>query len=296
MFRISSVILLFLLISLIAYSPARTKNNALLNKKKPSSFLPLTLDKIHFKDTTFTLNDRDYPVKVNIKIPAVPKPVGIILALHGWSLPATDWCLKTSLCEKALKQGYIIILPDMGKSIYQSGFFPETDLKYRIFPTRLWLEKICFSYLQQKFNLLMPGQRNFVLGLSTGARGSSLLVMDCPDIFIGAGLLSMDCDQTLMPDDPLCSAFYGQYKKFKDRWKNTDNIITLIKKFNVPVYIGHGLVDKIVSSHQSILFYNELKKIHPGLEVKINIDKNAGHDYKYWDSEIDNILNFFKGL
>ena len=95
-------------------------------------------------------------------------------------------------------------------------------------------------YFQRQYKLLLPGQKNYLLGLSTGARGVALLSLDCPKIFVKAAGLSGDYDQTQMPNDNLMKGFYGPYTDFKDRWTGKDNAVYRFKELQVPIYLGHG--------------------------------------------------------
>ena len=58
---------------------------------------------------------------------------GTILALHGWNLPHLDWCTKTSLCEKAKEQGYIVVLPNMGRAHILTVIIQKREKKTGIF-------------------------------------------------------------------------------------------------------------------------------------------------------------------
>jgi len=228
----------------------------------------------------------------NIYIKYTPNKVkGTFLMLHGWNLPPLDWCNKTTICQKAIAKGYNVVLPDMGKSIYHYQIYKETRKDWHKSPTRVWLVKKIFPLLQSK-NLLLATQNNFIVGLSTGARGVALICIDCPKLFRGAAALSGDYQQGEIPHDNLCIGYYGPYSKFKQRWLNVDNVIRYIDKFKTPIYLGHGIYDKVCTAYQTKLFYKELKKTNAKLKVKLNLPK-ASHDYKYWASEVDNILEFF---
>ena len=252
------------------------------------------VDKISVaNDITIVLKDRSFDVKIHIKYPDSVPVRGAILALHGWNLPALDWCEKTTLCQKAKQNGYIVILPEMGKSTYQNEFYKETRTNYRRTPTRKWLVDTAFTYLADSLNLLKPSQQNFVLGLSTGARGAALLALDCPEIFVAMASLSGDCDQTLMPTESIYIGFYGQMKQFPERWSGTDNILNRVAELKVPTYLGHGAADKVSPPEQTVLLYNEIKAKCPQLKCKLHIDSLAKHNYKYWDSEVDAVLRFF---
>ncbi|TAE46226.1 MAG: alpha/beta hydrolase, partial [Cytophagales bacterium] len=64
------------------------------------------------------------------------------------------------------------------------------------------------------------------------------------------------------------------------------------KNFKTPIYLGHSKQDNIVPINQTQLFYEALKKNQPKLKVKLNLI-DGGHDYKYWNKEVENILQFF---
>lgn len=63
-----------------------------------------TKDLLPKHDTEIFVNGR----KVIIKISSDAEKKGSILVLHGWNLPAGDWCTKTTLCEKAAGHGYFL--------------------------------------------------------------------------------------------------------------------------------------------------------------------------------------------
>lgn len=289
------VLILLVIISLSFFIYSRngesniSKYDSIYRKKPDSVSLKNLLPK---HDTAIFLNNR----KVLIKSSNSSEKKGTILVLHGWNLPPEEWCTKTTLCDKATEQGYCLILPDMGKSNYQKCSFPETRIEWRKEPSRFWLIDTLIPYLQKEFSLLLNGDRNFILGLSTGARGVALVVLDMPGFFKGAAALSGDYDQSKIPHDNIYNGFYGPFNKFKKRWDTIDNAVYRIKEFNTPFYLGHGKLDKVCPPEQTKLFYDSLVKYHSTLKVVLNMPANAGHDYNYWGSEVDNILNFFEEI
>jgi enterochelin esterase-like enzyme len=242
-------------------------------------------------DTDINVDNR----KVIVKTSGSTEKKGTILVLHGWNLPPEEWCTKTTLCEKASELGYFLVLPDMGRSNYQRCSFPETRNEWRNEPGRFWIIDTLIPFIQKEFSLLWDDERNFIVGLSTGARGVALVILDEPKLFKGAAALSGDYDQSKIPDDNIYNGFYGPYNKFKKRWDTADNAVYRIKEFNTPFYLGHGKLDKVCPPEQTKLFYDSLIKYHPKLQVELNMP-DAGHDYNYWDSEVDNILKFFEGI
>ena len=289
-FIIIALIILLLLIFILSYfiSIFETKANSASSydtcKINTDSSIK---NKSPKTDTLLTINNR----KVFIKVPS-EKRKGVFLMLHGWNLPADDWCTKTSICDKVTKLGFYVVLPDMGKSLYQDINYPETRADMLIYPTRSWLSDTLIPLLKKDFGLLIENDNNYIVGLSTGARGVALVLLDFPYLFKGAAALSGDYDQVKLPTDRLVTAFYGAFGTYKERWQKIDNPVFRINEFKTPIYLGHGKKDKVVPPEQTIEFYDSLKKYHPALKIKLNMPE-AAHDYNYWDSEVDNIINFF---
>jgi len=253
-----------------------------------TSFSPyISKGKTPLHDTTLIVNGR----KVLIKIYDTNKK-GTFLMLQGWNLPVEDWYTKTSICQKVLSQGYCIVLPDMGKSIYHEKVFPETRSDWKVYPTRKWLCDTLIPLLQKEYALLLENETNYLVGLSTGARGVALTLLEFKKLFKAAAALSGDYNQLKMPADNLMKGYYGPMDLYSERWTNTDNPINKIQEYQTPLYLGHGKLDNVVPAEQTRLFYDSLKKVHPKLKLKLHMPE-AQHDYNYWESETDSILNFF---
>jgi pimeloyl-ACP methyl ester carboxylesterase len=254
---------------------------------------------------------------INIWIQNPPDSIpmrGTLLLLPGWDYSFTKWCDSTNVCITALRKGFAVVAPDMGRSIYASRYFPETRKDLMAYPTLTWLDS-ALEILRSGYPLF--GAKNLVLGLSTGARGVALICEKRPDFFHAAAALSGDFNQYNMPNDRLMAAVYG---KFGDRWKNEDNPVSAIDAFKTPIYIGHGAMDKVVPSGQSQEFYDSLvsrrsravkgkdfggvkarvKSTQEGTgnkganpNIKLHIDPRAGHNFAYWRSELPAVWEFF---
>jgi hypothetical protein len=240
-------------------------------------------------DTTFVLKGDT----VSILFPTTPVR-GQILVLPGWNFSRNKCCKESSFCKKALEKGYVLVLPEMGKSIYASAVYAETRKDWFGYPQLKWVTDTLIQFLQMQAGLFKPGQSNYIFGISTGGRGVALIAEHAAKLFKAGASLSGDYDQRLQPSDNLMKGFYGDYTSFKSRWEGEDNALLNASKVLIPVYLGHGLDDKIVSVKQTELFYKELKKINPQLQHQLHLAKAQGHNYAYWDSETDAVLNFFE--
>ncbi len=230
---------------------------------------------------------------VDIRLPAQGEIKGNIIVLPGWSFSKEDWCNKSTLCNKALAQGYCLILPEMSKSVYSGAYYPETVKDWQKFPNKAWITTDMIPTLQKKHNILLSTQKNFILGLSTGGRGVALIALAQPTLFTAVASISGDFDQTQMATDRLMIGYYGSYLSFKSRWEGEDNPTKQAHLWQTPIYLGHGKMDNIVPFTQTKMFYDAVKKHNPTLKMKLNLPAKAMHDYAYWDSEVDNMLAFF---
>lgn len=220
-------------------------------------------------------------------------PKGTIILLHGWNFSPTEWCEKSSICDSALKRGYNLILPNLGKSTYHWQTYPETRKDYLKYPTRKWMYDSLFVYLQKSFSVLKAGQNNFVAGISTGGRGAALFALEHPELFKAAVCLSADFDQSLLKGEPINTGFYGPFEKFPDRWKGKDNIYNRASELKVPLLLIHGKKDKMCPYTQSESFYAKISMNNNPLGHQIILSKNDGHTYAFWSAQSEIILNFF---
>ncbi|MCX6351678.1 MAG: alpha/beta hydrolase [Bacteroidetes bacterium] len=257
-------------------------------QEKTSSVLRTPSPKEKEKKETITINN----VLVDVLTP-VGEIKGDILVLPGWNFNRKLWCDSSSLCTKALAKGYRLVMPEMGKSIYSSQYFPETRKDWRHEPTINWITDSLLPEMKRRKVFIT--KNNFLLGLSTGARGVVLIAEKTKNFFAAGAALSGDYNPTTMTTDNLIKGYYGSYEKFPLRWKNIDNATTDLKKLNIPIYFGHGTNDKVVPPNQTKDFYTLLQKENPNPKTKLNMPK-AGHNFKYWDAEVEHVLGYFDGV
>ena len=269
----SKIIITFFLLNLLLHLPGTAKE---------SEVTEITIASSHEKTAQ--------KIPVTIYTPASHIIRGNILLLPGWKHSRHRWLKETSIKKTADQYQFRLICPEMNTSVYASRYFPETWLKWSDTPGLVWVRKFLIPALQKK-DMLMPGQNNFVLGLSTGGRGATLVTLDNPDLFKATAALSGDFDQTAMPEDKLMTAVYGSFAKFPERWE-LDNPMKQAKKWNTPLYLAHGTNDQVVPPSQTKLFYTVTHNLHVALDIKLSMP-DGGHDYNFWSAETENALIFF---
>lgn len=230
----------------------------------------------------------------DLYVPVSP-PVGAILVLPGWNFPRTSWVENSDLVKYAQKYGYALILPEMGQTIYESSYYPETTRRWNNVPGGEFINHRFIPEIQTRHNLLQPGQNNTLLGLSTGGRGVALIALANPGLFVAGASLSGDFSQENMPTDNLMRAVYGEIDQFPQRWLGVDNPQARIAEWTMPLFLSHGTADEVVPESQSRLFYIKYLQAHQGdtQVIEYHPVADAGHDYVFWNSQLEGIFKFF---
>ncbi|MCS7074464.1 MAG: esterase family protein, partial [Bacteroidia bacterium] len=220
---------------------------------------------------------------VRIIIREPNQPVGTIVVLPGWNHAAEKVCQETSFCQQALSKGYRIILPDMQKSVYLDSIYPETSAWLANQPNFSWIQSYFIPWLSEQFWGQM-NQPKILIGISTGGRGAVKISLRFPTLFDKVYSLSGDFIPELQPNDPLMRASLGSMVRFPERWK-TENL-TLFPITQHKIVLFHGKQDKIVPVSQSIEFHKRMKSDN----IQIRIHETAGHDFRYWNECLQDIL------
>ncbi|MCB1175680.1 MAG: prolyl oligopeptidase family serine peptidase [Leptospiraceae bacterium] len=236
--------------------------------------------------------DQSGGVAVTVYTPAQKPLLGNVLVLPGWKFSPSRWLNETNLQSLADEYRLRLICPAMHSSIYASQYYPETRLKWGPVPGQKWILERLLPDLQSR-GVLRADQNNYLLGLSTGGRGVALLALARPNLFRAGAALSGDYDQSALPRDRLMTAVYGAYDRFPERWTGKDNPHQQVSKWQMPLYLAHGTIDRVVPYSQSASFYQALRSAHSGIEVVLQ-SPAAGHDFRFWGSQNKPAFDFFR--
>lgn len=278
-------------------------------------------------DTVYFVPYRSKSIRVEIQVSkavGASTPRKMLLLLPGWNYADTQWCTRTLVCSTALARGYDVMLVEMGKSVYMDSLYPEMRVDYREHPTRLWLWNEVLKPLQvrgyftdkgipedsvrmlngkvvyKSMRLPIP---TFVMGLSTGARGSLLLALEHPEALRGCAGLSGDYNPLLMKFDNLMINCLGKYEAAPLRWRGSNNIQLRINELKVPCYLAHGEADDVVPVQQSQQLYDthEKYRLLAGNSAKLSpmklvLVRGGLHNYKFWNTAGLQALDFFDSM
>lgn len=221
-----------------------------------------------------------------------------IIALHGYNLPAKEWETESPVARLANDYNMVIVCPDMGKTLYEFSFYPESTEKWGGMPGGRFIADVLIPFLRNNYGLARDRKRTGIMGISTGGRGALLVAASRSDLVGAAAGLSGDYDPASMPRDRILTLIYGPYKDFRDRWENDDNIMKLATHLkDTPVYLWHGESDSVVPFEQSMLLAVQLKKLQKasggGYDVTFNKAKHAVHTWRYWGRALPEVMAFF---
>ncbi len=244
----------------------------------------------HRNDTTFKIKRANYDVNVYLLANNNFFTRGTVILLHGWDLSPLSWCDQTSFCNELLSMGYHVIIPDMGKSVYASQYYPETVKTMAMYPQLPFVLDTLLPFLQDSIHILNSSHNNFLIGYSMGARGALAIAENTENIFSRLVLISGEYDQTLIPEDNILTMYFGSYQQFPERWEGKDNLLRNIDKLNIPVLILHGQDDDVISAIQSDTLAKVLENKNK-FYIK-TIYNNYGHDFDFVQKTVKDVNVF----
>jgi S-formylglutathione hydrolase FrmB len=224
--------------------------------------------------------------------PDAAKRYPLVLALHGWNHTPELFRDKGKLERWADLYGVVIAVPAMGKTVYETAFYPESKKAWGAIPGTRWVGEVILPYVRKSYAVYGDRAHTAVIGYSTGGRGAVLLAEAYPE-FAFAGSASGTFD--LMRLDPkdgeykIHAVIYGPRDKFAERWER-DNCVTparLHQLDGTAIYAVHSGQDKVVKPDQ-------LEALRKALDERAATRKNAAdaqialqpeggaHDWPYW--------------
>ena len=216
------------------------------------------------------------------------KKYPLVIALHGWDHSPELFKSKSDLASLADQYGLVIAAPSMGKTVYETRFYPETKGEWTTAPGTRWVAEVILPYLRHHFAVWEDRAHTAVIGYSTGGRGAVLLAEAYPE-FAFAGSLSGTYDMmTLKPAEgeyKIHAVVYGARDAFKERWQ-LDNCVAparLAKLRGTRLFIAHGAKDRVVTLDQLEALRSALKG--SGAEAELVVAPEGGHDWSFWNSQ-----------
>ena len=220
-----------------------------------------------------------------------------VIALHGYNLPSREWESESLIVQYAENYNIVVVCPEMGKTVYEYAYYPETTEKWGPMPGGQFVSSVLIPYLRSTYGLARSRSKTGMLGVSTGGRGALLVACKNPELIGAAAGLSGDYDPSSMPRDRILAAVYGPYKDFKDRWENDDNIMKLaVNLKDTPVYLWYAAKDTVVPPEQTTMFAMRLKQLQKqggNYNVTMGKEPHGVHQWRYWRKAMPEAMAFF---
>ncbi len=211
-----------------------------------------------------------------------------VLVLPGWNFDKAAWGKHTALYAVADSLGWRLVMPQMLRSIYASRFYPETQAAYRSAPSLSWISDSLLPQLQL-LGIFLPTRANYLIGLSTGARGVARVAWVTDTLFAAGVALSGDYAHTDTTDKLLIQS-YGSYSAHRARWA-MDEPLRAVGAMRVPLYLAHAGDDRIVPQAQTVAYAYELmqaqaERLPNGRRSMLMLQPSGGHTWAYWNAEL----------
>lgn len=223
--------------------------------------------------------------------PAAARKAPLVLALHGWNHTPEQFRDKADLEILADRHGLVLALPAMGKTVYESAFYPQTRQAWAAIPGARWIGEVVLPRLREQYAVATDRAHTAVIGYSTGGRGALLLAQSYEAVAF-AGSLSGTFDLArLAPSDgeyKIHAAVYGPRRQFAERWQ-LDNVVAserVSRLAGTALFLGHGGRDRVVGQEQLTALVDELEaQERRSAGVQVVRAPEGAHDWAYWNSQ-----------
>jgi S-formylglutathione hydrolase FrmB len=221
------------------------------------------------------------------RAPAGPAPV--VIALHGWNGRPEDWQRGPSLAALAEQHGVVVACPDLGTSVYESRYYPESRGRWHAAPGAVFVGEVVLPAVRA-----LPGVRQdrggtAIIGYSTGGRGALVVAERCAEFAFAASLSGTYDLGLLRPAEgeyKIHAVVLGPRARYAARWRDEDVAVDARAPAlrGVGLYLAHGGADRIVGVSQLRAMERFLARHE--LTAEVGVDPAAGHEWRFWEGQL----------
>jgi S-formylglutathione hydrolase FrmB len=227
-----------------------------------------------------------------VYVPKAPDPEGRwALLLHGWNQAAADWDTRTTVETHAERLGWVLVAPDMGKSVYATQVYPDVAKAPPDEPGMPRMETL-LGWAEGTLGLSADPAKRAVIGVSTGGRGAALLGERGAfgQVIALSGTYDLASLKPGTGEYKIHAVVFGERQAFAARWRNEDarggapRLGGAAEAPFVSWWLGHGGADPYVPVGQTRGYAARLQKAGvPDAQVKLFLEDRAQHDWATWD-------------
>jgi S-formylglutathione hydrolase FrmB len=218
----------------------------------------------------------------------------VLWLLHGAWGDGSDWVRKSRIEDYATKRDLVVVMPSALNSFYTN--WENCMMGYRMG------DFLTEELMPMVYNWLPVSDKkedNYIAGLSMGGYGTLRYTAAYPDKFAGAACLSF------APEDARTANIGGAVFDTTIRKSQIDNAggmegylasddnlwdrLPEKKDALPPIYMACGQDDFLYKHYVKFKAHAE----ETGLNIKFSETPGFGHEWGFWDIEIQNALLFF---
>ncbi len=219
-----------------------------------------------------------------------------LIALSSYSSNESEWARNSSITRLADKYNFVIVCPNMKKSLYELSFYDDTEYRWNVIPGGKFVGETLIKYLQNNFNLATSKSKTGIMGVTVGAHGA-LMVAAKYDCFGAAAGISGYYNPSLMTSSRMIASVYGKYNKHKNRWEKDDNVLSMAEGLSgVKVFLFHGMKSDAFTPGQSRLMaikIKHLQKKSDSYHIKYKESKGGYYGWTFWKKQVPHVMEFF---
>ncbi len=229
------------------------------------------------------------PQRPQVEIKAGPRPaLPTLTLLHGLSDDHTSWVRRTSIERYVEGRNLAVVMPSVGRSFY-------TDMAHG---GRYWtfISEELPALARDFFHLSSARETNFIAGISMGGYGAFKLALSHPDRFAAAASLSgvLDIAANAREDDEgdLQEEMRNVFGRLDKLAGSRNDLFALAQKaarsdHKLKLYQCCGTEDPLYE--ENVRFRDLARKLSIDLTYR---ESSAGHEWAYWDKQIQKILDW----
>jgi S-formylglutathione hydrolase FrmB len=210
----------------------------------------------------------------------------VVYLLHGYDGKYDNWIKKMpALKDWSTLFHSIIVCPDGGNSWYFNST-ADSSIQYETFITN---EVVSFT--DKKYKTIADKAHRAITGLSMGGHGAIFLAIRHPRLFGAAGSISGAVDIGQLKNKYNIIQVLGDTIRQAAAWQGHSviNLFDSIPFSSQPLIIDCGSDDPFIGSNR--LLHEKLMKLKIPHDY---IERNGGHDWRYWTNALPYQLLFFR--
>lgn len=207
----------------------------------------------------------------------------VLYLLHGWGGRPQGWLTETKLEEYAARHQLILVLPEGDNGWYTDSANVSTD-KYESYILQELIPDV-----DQRFRTITGYKGRGVAGLSMGGYGALKFGLKYPDTFALSASMSGALDAPQRMDDFSIKQTFGEADNPLRAANDLFQLAKLLPAERVATlpyfYVDCGTADPWAKINRDLsTLLTERKIAHEYRELP------GGHDWKYWDRQVQEIL------